>query len=198
MLNMMRVIPALALLFSSLLQAETLYVVDEIRVGLRAEANSSSKIITVEPTGTPLEVIKTEGAYFLVKTDDDKQGWIHKNYTLSEKPARDRIIEVQAALDKAAGEHSTLREDHGKLMEELDKLKGERDALNDELSASRQQVNTLKGELAQYTASEQSDGRLKIGLSLAGAALVLFLLGMFVGFNKYKKRVTQRLGGMHF
>lgn len=194
---MKKVIPALALLFSSLPQAETLYVVDEIRVGLRAEANSSSKTITVEPTGAPLEVIKRESGYILVKTSEGKEGWIHKNYTLTEKPARERIVEVQAALDKALDEHRALSEDHQKLMEELDKLKSERETQNKELTASRDQVNKLKGELAQYTASDEPGEKMKIWLALAGAATALFLLGVFVGFNNYKKRVARRLGGMH-
>ena len=192
-----RVLVMLFLLgLSATLAAKTLYVVDEIRVGLREEANSTSKIVGVADTGTALDVLDTQGSYILVKTESGKQGWIHKNYTLEELPAKLRIDAVIAAGEKLKGEIGELKQTIAQLDTSRDSLMGEKNALQTQLQTREADIAQLREQLATYTG--EAGNMPPLWLILVGAAVLLFAVGMLLGYNMYKRKVAQRLGGLHF
>ena len=58
---------------------ENTATVISLHANLRAEDNSKSAVLEVVPQDTSVEVIKQQGAWFLVKTDTNQQGWLHGN-----------------------------------------------------------------------------------------------------------------------
>lgn len=50
-----------------------------LHANLRAEDKAGAAVLEVVPQDTSVEVIKQQGAWFLVKTDTNRQGWLHGN-----------------------------------------------------------------------------------------------------------------------
>ncbi|MGE0079719.1 MAG: TIGR04211 family SH3 domain-containing protein [Thiohalomonadaceae bacterium] len=87
MLAALVVLPALA---------ETAYVDDTLRVGVRRNANSSETPLTVVTSGARLEVLERGERYWRVRTDDGVEGWVAASYVTTHPPARAQLEELQA------------------------------------------------------------------------------------------------------
>ncbi len=61
-----------------LIKRENTAVVISLHANLREKDNSSSAVLEVVPQDASVEVIKQQGAWFLVKTETN-QGWLHGN-----------------------------------------------------------------------------------------------------------------------
>lgn len=77
----------LLVVFVSPAIAETVYVTNNLQIGLHADKTTDSPIIKVMASGTPLEVIKAEDKTTNVRTAEGEVGWIDNSYLLQNKPS---------------------------------------------------------------------------------------------------------------
>ena len=84
--------------------AETMYVIDVIRVGLRPDQKADSKPLDVVPSGTPLEVLSRDRQFIRARSPDGKIGWIASSWLTDEVPPRKQLEQLQ-------GEHARLQEE---------------------------------------------------------------------------------------
>ncbi len=82
------------LLTTTTLQAA--HITDKLLVGIYETPDNSTKPQKVISSGTPLEVLKTEGGYSRVRLGDGSEGWIKSTYITAEKPAKAQLLELQA------------------------------------------------------------------------------------------------------
>ncbi|MEJ2048129.1 MAG: TIGR04211 family SH3 domain-containing protein [Dehalococcoidia bacterium] len=82
------------LLIATTLQAA--HITDKLLVGIYETPDNSTKPQKVISSGTPLEVLKKEGSYSLVRLGDGSEGWIKSTYITAEKPAKAQLLELQA------------------------------------------------------------------------------------------------------
>ena len=173
-------------LFTSLCLAETVYVNDTLRVGVRAEANSDGAPYAVVVTGMRLEVLDRANGYVKIRSDKGVQGWIKDDYVTASKPAKlelsDLQTEQQQLQAKLAEQDTALKEESAKsaaMSTEIKKLKTENSQLHARLSSS----------MADNTSNRS------VGYLLYVIWLILLAVGGFVaGVLWYRKQAMKRLG----
>jgi hypothetical protein len=170
--------------------AETVYVNDMLRVGVRKHPNSSETPITIVTTGMALDVLEHRDGYMKIRTKDGVEGWINDVYATDEVPARRRLEEITAeqkrlkeALAKERSTAAGAQKESGLLRDRLTDLAKRNRALQDQLGQAR---STL--------AMASSGNR---WLYVGAGTIVLFLLGFFLGTRWYRQRVAERFGGLH-
>ena len=139
---------SLLLLFivSSTVNAETVYVTDNIKLTLRSAENNRSKILKMLRSGTPLTLIKRdEGTgYSKVRLKNGIEGYILNMHTLNKPISR-------WYLKKANKELALLQEENSRLKMKLGAVKGEnyeavssQKSLSDERDKVRNELKNLR------------------------------------------------------
>lgn len=169
--------------------AQTVYVHDQLHLGVRAEPNSSESPIVVVKTGEVLKVLDDQGNYLKIRTSKGVEGWVSKTYITAEKPARLRL----------AG----LQEQHAALKTELDGLRQILAENGEKLEVTEKQRSELMSEnaslhekLSQYYDSNDEMKR-KYGWIITAALLIsMFVLGLYLGIRWHRDRVARKFGGL--
>jgi len=77
------------------------YVTDKITLEIHQTSSSRSSLIEQVPSGTPLTILDTDGAYTKVETPDEKVGWVEAAYLMTEKPAKMLYKELAVKHNKS-------------------------------------------------------------------------------------------------
>lgn len=168
--------------------AETVYVNDSLRVGVRTEPGNSVAPHGVVITGMRLEVLARSDGYVKIRNEAGVEGWIKDIYITTEKPAK---LEL-----------ATLTEEHAKLQAQLakqDKLiktsTTSTTSLSEELQALKTANTELQAKLAQTSVGEYTKATQRYG-----GWLILLLVGTGVGFavgvSWHRRQAMRRLGGL--
>jgi len=171
-------------LFAGAALAETVYVQDHIRLGVRDVPGSAGTSVAVVATGDALQVLEEAEEYVKIRTGEGVEGWVSKAYVGTDVPAGLRLEKLQASFGKQQEEIKGLREElAGKtqLSEQLEQQRSSLAAENDSLQQRLGKYEDAKGSLAWLYRS----------LAIAG----LFLFGIFLGIRWQKRRIAERLGG---
>ncbi len=96
-------------LASTLAQAETVYVIDELNIGLHEDKTIESPISKLVPSGTALTVMAREDDLVQVKEPGGTQGWVNAKYIVSEKPGRILVLELKTRNEALQKEIKTLK-----------------------------------------------------------------------------------------
>ncbi|MEQ8662505.1 MAG: hypothetical protein RLW62_16950, partial [Gammaproteobacteria bacterium] len=138
--------------------AETMYVIDQLLVGIHAEKNLDSAIVKVLPTGTVLDVLERDGELARVSGPEGVEGWVDAAYLSAKKPAALRLAELEAekvalearlaaaATDGAAAPAATPPD--SELAEQVAALTRENTELKGKLSDERLRAGQLQTEVA--------------------------------------------------
>jgi len=82
-------------------RAETLYVAERMRIGLRAEATETGAVVKTVETGTPLEMIERAENFVHVRDPQGAVGWAEARYLTPELPARLQLAKLQEDLARS-------------------------------------------------------------------------------------------------
>jgi SH3 domain protein len=134
---------------SAHLSAETVYVTDQLQIGLHSDKNLDSPIIKIVASGTSLELIKTEEQLSFVREPDGIGGWIDSSYISPTKSAsallrtaETRIKTLEATINQSSSETA----DTGGL--EINISNDEIDLLRQQLQQETQRANTLETDMS--------------------------------------------------
>lgn len=179
----------LSLLFLAPAMAETVYISDVLRVGVRAEPNSSDVPVTVVTSGSELQVLERQAGHLRVRTESGVEGWISEVYATGELPARQRLERVEKEREKLQAELARLRSSSSENSEQVAQLTARVDALQAE--------NTrLQATAAELTAELRNAEGGNAWIYYTVALIALFFLGAYLGVRWDKERVAQRFGGL--
>ena len=167
--------------------AETVYVSDSLRVGVRAEPDNAYAPVGVVKTGMKLEVLESQQGYLKIKTNDGLTGWIKKIYVIEEAPAVTRLKQMQTQNDELAAQTnelqatiSTLKNTNVSLTGQVEDLKEDRSRL--QLLQAKSNSSQHEGKTAWYSWL---------------VALVFVAAGSFFGGMQWcRYQTTKRLGGL--
>lgn len=177
--------------------AETAYVTDVLRVGLRSAPGSGEAPLTVVTSGTALTVLERQDGQARVRTTEGIEGWLSESYLVAELPARLR-------LERLEQEHARLqtaleRQRSSDAATEAAQLAAQLAALEQETARLQTENTRLEAENAAFAArlEVRDDRQLWLYAAVAFAAVVLglFLLGVYTGMRRERRRVAQRFGG---
>ncbi|NNE38396.1 MAG: TIGR04211 family SH3 domain-containing protein [Gammaproteobacteria bacterium] len=146
------------LLFSSVLKAQvqttenqTIYVIDQIQVGLHTDKTLQSPIIKLIPSGSPLELVKQEAELSFVRDASGTGGWVDTSYISEFSSAEPKIQEAEGRIRSLETSLSNAR--LGQTSEEIDNLMRQ---INDQ-SSRIEQLSSENLSLNQQINASNSD-----------------------------------------
>jgi len=136
--------------FSAGLAAQTVYVTDQLQIGLHADKVIDSPIVKIIPTGTPLDVVKIEDQMTFVREPGGASGWADNSYLIQTEPARNRLAPAQARIQELEGsltraELKLTSVDTGSMQAFEDQIT----LLEQQLKSERVKTGELQVELAE-------------------------------------------------
>ena len=134
-------------------RADTVYVVDQINIGLHATRQFDSAIVLMIGSGTPLELLERDGNVAKVKTQNGEEGWVDINYVKSNAP-------LATQLRNATATNEALHAELGDLRRENERLKS--DLLDSEENRKRQLDTISRAYEAKLGAAESELSELKV------------------------------------
>ncbi|WP_044410846.1 TIGR04211 family SH3 domain-containing protein [Thiomicrospira microaerophila] len=185
----------------------THYISDRVEVPMRRGSGPEYRIERMLPTGTPIKILETTGAWSRVEVkinNRDWTGWVFQNAIQNEPPARLQLIEqiertqqLNERFRQLESEHNTLREQYTQDKQELERIKQAHFELNnahDELKLisgnavemdnrnqeMRQMINDLESQnIIMREQIAKADDTIKRQWFLTGAGVLL--LGLLLG-----------------
>jgi uncharacterized protein YgiM (DUF1202 family) len=168
--------------------AETVYVGDSLRVGVRAEPNNSTAPHGVVLTGMQLEVLDRANGFVKIHGPGGVEGWIKDSYVTTEKPAKLELTQVQA-------EQAKLRKQLADQDKALKDATARASSLSSEVDSLKRENSELRGQLA-----ESKQGKVaQVSRFYIGYAVFLLILGaggVVIGVRWQRKQAMKRLGGL--
>ena len=187
------------LLLSTNALAETAYVGDTLRVGVRAEPGTRSPSLTVITSGTQVEVLEQKSGHSLVRTPNGVEGWVKSAYISSDTPsavrlrqAKRTINDLEKQIDKLTRMQPGQSIQNNALSENIMRLEDERKTLQNELEKLQQEVENGPRGSSKSLDIESFD----TALWVFGFTVFVLSLGFLFGVTWHKTQVTKRLGGL--
>jgi len=191
--------------------AESMYVTDLLKLTLRSGPSTQHKILAVVESGQQVEILEPGDDWSLVRTGDEKEGYVLTRYLMAEPTHNVRLAQLQTKHNALMQQAATLREENRRLRNESKKLKSTSDGNEKVLKQLRIDYDNLKAGSADYielkakykTVSEQLTVQTKradvldedlraieinqyIKWFLAGSGVLL--AGFIVGFSARRQR----------
>lgn len=179
-----------------LVQAETAYVTDNLRLGLHNASDTSDRAFRTLDSGQQLEILSRDRNYAHVTLPDGAQGYVKAAYLVDEKPAKLIVAETQAEVDRLRAELEKLRRQFAGPAETIAALQQESNDLQARAAADETQIEELTKENAGLR-RRQSQMHNSLPLSWVGGATVVCLVaGFLLGLWWVDRRSRQRHGGI--
>lgn len=169
--------------------AEVVYVIDSLRLGVRANPVPSETPIAVVTTGDALTVLGSEGEYTKIRTEDGTEGWVSQAYVSAEQPARLKLEQLQKKYARTEEQMNELRSTLAASTES-------REAMEKRISDLMAANTSLQQQNEQLTSSAARLKRKYAWVYQSAILIMLFVAGFYLGVVWYKRRVRDRLGGM--
>jgi len=177
------IIAGLLFCLTTISQAATLYIGDNLRVGVRSDNNSQTPPFKVITSGTKVEFLKADGNYSYVRTSDGKKGWIRSIYLSKTPPAKILLQEMELAYNKT-------RQELEQLQQKLKNTDSEKQKLSHSLELLNKDIKMLNSKLAELAPNKNNTLTF-----LITTFLVLLVLAFTLGILWNKQQVAKKLGG---
>ena len=79
--------------------AQTVYVTDNLRLGLHEAEDTSGRPFRMLESGQEMEILSRDRNYANVRLPDATEGWVKNAYLVDEKPAKLIVAEITAERD---------------------------------------------------------------------------------------------------
>ncbi len=192
----MRLVCGMLGLLPLLVVAQTVYVTDNLRLGLHEAADTSGPSTRTLDSGQELEILSRDRNYANVRLPDGTEGWVKAAYLVDDKPAKLIVAETQAESDRLRGELEDLRQQFASPASIIA-------ALEEESANLRAQVNENETRIAELSTTssdlrqQQAQFQGSLPLSWVGGAIGVCLIGGFLfGLWWVDRRSRQRHGGI--
>ncbi len=110
---------SVATLFVSVVQAETMYVRDILKITMRAGRGVEYKITEVLESGHEVEVLSIDDEWANVRLQNGREGWVSGKYLTSEKTSSLVLKKIQEKESLLGSRISLLRAENAKLKDEV-------------------------------------------------------------------------------
>ncbi len=176
--------------------ADTVYVTDNLRLGLYEAPDTSGRPFRMLESGQAMEVLTRDRNYANVQMPNGTEGWVKSAYLVSDKPAKLIVAETMAERDALAAELEEMRLAFAAPAETISNLQSETTDLASKLQASESLVEELEEQNAGFKGlKNQYKGSLPV--NWVAAAIGVCLLGGFLfGIWWVDRRSRIRHGGI--
>lgn len=124
--------------------AENAWVSDQFEITMRSGPSTENAITLMLPSGTALDVLErdAESGYSRVKTANGREGWVLSRYLMSERPARQQLVDVTEQLSRARSRSESLSG-------QFEAVRQQQDDAASQISELQRQNSSLSGELEE-------------------------------------------------
>jgi len=137
-------------LLTAIVHAETIYVIDELKIGLHEDRSIDSPIMKLVPSGTPLSVIERDNDLVYVQEPEGTRGWINSKYVINEIPGKSLINELENKNKVLQKENDLLKSNKTTTAADTTSPDNKSDALKEleqQLKSERLKVGELQAQL---------------------------------------------------
>jgi hypothetical protein len=184
-------------------QAETLYVAERMRIGLRAEATETGAVVKTVETGTPLELIERAENFVHVRDPQGTVGWAEARYLTPEAPARLQFNKLQEDLAKSrsltAEAQAQLKKAQVAAAEQAGKIKELEKAVEDKLAMPppATPVPVPPPVAAPPVGKTSKDAGFIFSYLWLGISFAMLGIGFAAGVRWLRESIRKRSGGMY-
>ena len=183
-------------------QAETVYVAERIRVGLRAEIPETSAIVKTVDTGTPLEIIERFDKLTRVREPQGAEGWIETRYLSAEPPTRLQSARLQDELVKsrtqASEAQAQLKKAQATIAEQAEKIKNlEKNLAEKPVLAPAPSPAVSVATKAPSVKPAATDTGFQFSYLWLGISFAMLGIGFAAGIRWLRESIRKRSGGMY-
>ena len=180
----------LSLSLTTFAYAETVYVDDSLRVGVRPEPDNSYSPTSVVVSGMVLDVLERKGNYMLIRTPSGVEGWVSNSYVTKKKPA-------QILLEELKVEEKSLQETINVLNTRIESLSQSEKLLRIKLNEMEQENSDVKEQLNE----DSRIAGLLSGSTTPWWSNLIFLILLSIstfggGILWYRRHLAKKLGGL--
>ncbi len=176
----MRLLIGVLALLPMIAAAETVYITDNLRLGLHQAEDTSGRAFRMLESGQELEILSRNRNYANVRLPDGAQGYVKAAYLVEEKPAKLIVAETAAERDALAAELEDTKRAFAGPAATIQGLKDEAAGLTSKLEVSESEIADLMEENASIRGlKEKYKGSLP--LNWVAAAIGVCLIGGFLG-----------------
>jgi len=192
----MRLVIGLLVLLPLLAAAETVYITDNLRLGLHQAEDTSDRAFRMLESGQELEILSRDRNYAHVQLPDGVQGYVKAAYLVDDKPAKLIVAETMAERDALSAELQETKQAFAGPAATIQGLKEEAAELTSKLEGAETKIVALSDENASIQGmKERYKGSLP--LSWVAAAIGVCLIGGFLlGLWWVDTRNRKRHGGI--
>ena len=199
-----RTIMALTMLgLFSAAQAETLYVAERMRIGLRAEAAETGAVVKTVETGTPLEAIERVENFVHVRDPQGTVGWAEARYLTPEIPARSQLVKLQEDLarsrSQAAEAQAQLKKAQAAAAEQAATIKSLEQKVADKpaMLPAATPVPVPPPVAAPPVGKTSKDAGFSYSYLWLGISFAMLGIGFAAGVKWLRESIRKRSGGMY-
>jgi hypothetical protein len=205
MVNRLRSVIILVLLgMVSSAWAETVYVAERIRIGLRAEVLDTSAVVKTVETGTPLEVLERSDGFAHVRDPQGAEGWIEARFLSPDPPARMQLAQLQEDLAKnrtqMAETQAQLKKSQAAVADQAAKIKALERETADKSAAPPPAVNPASVPapvVAPPVGKTSRDAGFSFSYLWLGISFAMLGIGFAAGVKWLRESIRKRSGGMY-
>ena len=157
--------------------AETLYVIDELIIGVSSTADDSGERVASIHSGDSVEVLDRHDAYAHVRLSSGTEGWVKTSYLSAELPLQQKL--------------TTQDQELGRLKEEVSRLQSVASAAKTTVTATR----PLSIDPPAPAQEERAPLRPIWQWALGCSALAL-IGGFALGWRMLDRRIRRKFGGL--
>ena len=108
--------------------AKYLYVIPTAEIAVRSGKGNEYRVVAVIINGSRVQLLKEDGDWAMVRTSNNKKGWMPKRYLSASPPMKDVVASLQV-------ERNQLKKQTTKISEQLDEASEARNQYEQELKA---------------------------------------------------------------
>ena len=177
-------------------QAETAYITDNLRLGLHEAPDTSDRAMQMLESGQELEILSRDRNYANVRLPNGVEGYVEATYLVDDKPAKLIVAETQNKIGILESETAVKKAAFAAPAQTIQRLEEEISASKQVLAENEAAVVTLSIELSDHR-DRQDQYKYSLPYKWVGGAMLVFLLVGFIGGLWWVDlRSRRRHGGM--
>ena len=187
---------------ASAAQAETVYVAERIRIGMRAEVVETSAVVKTIETGVPLEVVERSDRFVRVRDPLGTEGWLEARFLTPDPPARLQLANLQEELTKNRGSTAEalaqLKKAQATVAEQALKIKALEKEIADKSSVPPPAAPAPAPPVAAPPVGKISkDAGFGLGYLWLVISFAMLGIGFAAGVKWLRESIRKRSGGMY-
>jgi hypothetical protein len=184
-------------------RAETLYVAERMRIGLRAEATETGAVVKTVETGTPLEMIERVENFVQVRDPQGATGWAEARYLTPDLPARLQMVKLQEDLARSRSQtaeaQAQLKKAQAAAAEQAATIKALEQEVADKpaMLPTATPVPVLPPVVAPPVGKTSKDAGFIFSYLWLGISFAMLGIGFAAGVKWLRESIRKRSGGMY-